>query len=86
MESVASAAQDRHEVESGHLRERLVVRVIRLDDDDVVALVRAGEEREEDGLAAAGRREDLVVLEAHSDAALVIALQRADELRCAGRR
>src|SRR5687768_15208866 len=84
MKSIAPAGRDRHEVDAGHGGEGLVVGVVRLHDDDVVPLVRAGQKSKQNRFAAAGRSQDLVVLELQSQSALVVALQAADELRRAG--
>ena len=75
MKPVASACGDRHDVESGHRREREVVRVERLDDEDVVAFIRARHECEEDRFAAAGRRENLIDVDIESETFLVVALE-----------
>jgi hypothetical protein len=80
-ESTATAARDRDDVQAGHGRERAVVRVERLDDENVVALVRAGDEGEKNRFAATGRRQDLVGCEVETQAARVVMLQRFQVLR-----
>src|SRR5207302_1527252 len=74
MKSVLPAAGDRDEVESRDRRERAVVGVERLDDHEIVALIGTRDQREEDRLAAAGRRDDLVELERNAEPAFVVAL------------
>src|SRR4029079_19266625 len=80
VEAVAPAAGDGHEVQAGHGGEGAVIRVEGLDDEDVVAVLRAGQEGEEDGLAAAGGGEDVPFVEREAEARLVVAAQRAQEL------
>ena len=85
MKSVAAATGHRHDVEPSHRGEGEIVRVKRLDDQQIVAFIGAGHEREENRLAAAGRRQNVIALERDTDALLVIALQRREILRRAGR-
>src|ERR1051326_313290 len=86
VKAVTAAAEDGDEVESRHRREGAGGRVERLDDEDAVALVRAGEEGEEDRFAAAGRGEDLGFCQRQAEALLVVVLQRLQELRRSARR
>src|SRR5205814_9983561 len=58
----------------------------RLEHEHVIAFIRTGNEREEDGLAAAGRGQDLARLDRNADALHVVLPQRVEELRRAGGR
>ncbi|OQC34863.1 MAG: hypothetical protein BWX64_02707 [Acidobacteria bacterium ADurb.Bin051] len=84
VEAVLAAGGDGHQPHPRHRREGGVVRVERLDDQDLVAVVAGGEHREEDRLAAAGGGDDLVALERQPDL-LVVALQDTQALRGSGR-
>ena len=86
MKSVAAAARDRDDVQSSHRGEGAIVRVERLEDEHVVAFIRAGNERKEDGLAAAGRRQNLARLDRNADAFRVVLPQRIEKRRRAGGR
>ena len=86
METILAAAGDRNDVESGHRGERFVVRIERLDDHHVVAFVRAGHEREEDCLAAARGRENLIQAQGQTKTAFVVRSQGLKEPWGAGRR
>ena len=84
VEAVLAARAQRDEAHAGHRREGGVVRVERLDHEGLVALVRARHEGEEDRLAAARRRDDLVGLERDPEPPVVLP-QRVEALRRARR-
>ena len=80
MESFLDPARQRHQAHAGHLREGGVVRVERLDDESLLPFAGAGHHREEDCLAAARRREDLVQRKRDPETRVVL-LERRKILR-----
>jgi hypothetical protein len=71
VEAVLAARAQWHERDAGHRREGEVVRVERLDDQRLVTRCRAGHQREQDGLAAAGGGDDLVGSDLEPEAVVV---------------
>ncbi len=72
VKAVVAAARDRDQIEAGHGRERAIVRVEGLDQQHVVALVRASHHREQHRFAAAGGGDQLVRGERKAETPVVL--------------